>query len=76
MNRRTKFILGLAVAGITFASLMAFTGRGNHFRNSCEHHCNYMRHHHCHEGEDANQEKPASNQEYKTTEADSTNAPQ
>lgn len=74
MNRRTKLGLGLAVAGITFASLMAFTGKGNHFRNSCDQKCSYMRHHHCHEGEDGNPEKPASNQEYKSTVADSTKA--
>jgi hypothetical protein len=71
MKRSTKLILGFAVAGITFASLMAFTGRGNHFRNACDHQCGYSQHHHCHEGEDANKEKPASNQDSKT-EDDST----
>ncbi|MGB4848206.1 MAG: hypothetical protein WBP41_09835 [Saprospiraceae bacterium] len=74
MNRRTKLALGFAVAGITFASLMAFTGRGNHFRQPCDHHCGYTQHHNCHGGAGMNNEKSESNQGSKSVEDDSTKA--
>ena len=41
MKRRTKLALGFTVAAISFASLMAFTERGRHFRHYGNHHCEY-----------------------------------
>ena len=71
MKRRTKLALGFTVAAISFASLMAFTERGRHFRHYGNHHCEYDRNNDWRGGEDANNYNPVSKPENKTAGADS-----
>jgi hypothetical protein len=74
MKRSTKLVVGITIAAITFASLMAFTGGKHHFRHYGYHQSGYGKAHDCSDREDANKDKLESKKESKPVEVDSTKA--
>ena len=76
MKRRTKWVVGITAAAITFASLMAFTGGRHYFMPHGNHHYGYSQNHDCRNEEDAKKEKRANEQGGKPVQTDANKADQ